>query len=46
MGSLLSLCQRKPHTLPQAPQPLVSLKHFDHSHGHCIFILMLSCFFF
>lgn len=27
-------------------QPLCFLKHFDHSHGHCIFILMLRFFFF
>lgn len=48
-SSLLSLCQRKPRTPPhptRASQPLVFLKHFDHSHGHCIFILMLRFFFF
>lgn len=46
MSSLLSLCQRKSRTSPWASQPLVFLKHFDHSHGHCIFILMLRLFFF
>lgn len=31
-------------TPPPVLQSLVFLKHFDHSHGHCIFILMLRFF--
>lgn len=31
-----------PH--PRFSSPLCFLKHFDHSHGHCIFILMLRFF--